>query len=548
MRPPHPRIRPILIAVALAGAALLAGCGAGQPARVATASRPAGHGSGRRPLSIMESDGLLYTNAPVLFSAARSLGVQVVRFNVLWSGYVTDPHSPSPPAGFAADNPASPGYDFTFLDALDREAAAAGVRLFLTVTGPPPRWARGAHPLLGRHGCGRCAQWEPVPAAYGAFVHALGTRYSGHFIAPGASTPLPRVSFWSLWNEPNYGPDLAPQSRLQGAGTLIVDTAAPQYRRLLAAGWAGLRSSGHTPGSDTILVGETAPVGELDPGIDNMTPPLQFLRDLYCVSSAYRPLTGAAAAAEGCPAGMSGGQFRADNPALFDASGWADHPYDYVVPPTVPQRAGADGANFADFARLPDLARALDRAAAAWGADPRLPIYNTEYGYFSDPPAHYDALAPATIARYMNWTEYLSWSDPRIASYDQYLLTDPAAASGSTFDTGLEFADGQPKPDIYAAFELPLWLTRTRLARPGTLPVWGCVRPLDTAPGTSGRVAIQYAPTGGGFRTLKTLTVNGRAGCYFDTTVRIGASGVLRLSFDPGHGAITSRSQAVVVG
>ena len=35
------------------------------------------------------------------------------------------------------------------------------------------------------------------------------------------------------------------------------------------------------------------------------------------------------------------------------------------------------------------------------------------------------AVSPALAASYLNWAEYLTWRDPRIRSYDQYLLIDP---------------------------------------------------------------------------------------------------------------------------
>ena len=35
--------------------------------------------------------------------------------------------------------------------------------------------------------------------------------------------------------------------------------------------------------------------------------------------------------------------------------------------------------------------------------------------------------SPTVAAVYLNWSEYLTWRDPRIKSYDQYLLLDPPA-------------------------------------------------------------------------------------------------------------------------
>ena len=56
--------------------------------------------------------------------------------------------------------------------------------------------------------------WKPSPSAYGQFVQAVATRYTGHFIPTGNSPPLPRVQFWEVWNEPNWGSSLAPQFQI----------------------------------------------------------------------------------------------------------------------------------------------------------------------------------------------------------------------------------------------------------------------------------------------------------------------------------------------
>ena len=49
---------------------------------------------------------------------------------------------------------------------------------------------------------------------------------------PGDPNDLPRVSFWELWNEPNFGIDLAPQA-INGS---TVPAAPAMYRGLLDAG------------------------------------------------------------------------------------------------------------------------------------------------------------------------------------------------------------------------------------------------------------------------------------------------------------------------
>jgi hypothetical protein len=514
----------------------------------ATSVTTTGTGHRTQLLSILEADGAIDDDPTQLFATAKALGVQVVRYNVLWSGYAPHATSRTEPAGFDASNPGSAGYLWGPLDGVVEAAHAAGIRLYLTLTSPAPLWATGRDPV----DCtAPCESWKPSATQFGDFVTAVGRRYSGHYTPAGASSPLPRISFWSLWNEPNFGSWLKPQTEPVAGTSDYADTAASQYRALVNAGWRALAATGHSPATDTILIGETAPAGELDPRIGQMTPAQQFVRDLYCVSSSDTPLTGSIATDEGCPTNGAHSGFKADNPALFEASGWADHPYDYVVPPTEVEGSGAVAAGYADFARIPELVRTLDAAAAAWGEDPKLPIYSTEYGYFTKPPATYEALPLATVAKWMNWTEYLTWKNPRIASYDQYLIDDPPPfkISGSNFDSGVAFSTGKPKPEVYDAYRLPLWLPRTTASPAKALTVWGCARPVAATSTASRTVDIQFAAAGAAFKTLKTVTLTPLThGCYFDTSVRFPASGHVRLAYTDGSSVVTSRLQAITVG
>jgi hypothetical protein len=534
-----------LIALALG----LGACGGSLPTTVTT---PA---NGHRPalLSIIEDDNALASNPTGTLATFKMLGAQVVRYNAQWGAYAPADASRTEPAGFNAVNPRASGYRWAVLDAIDRDVAGAGMRLDLTLTSPAPLWATS--PAAPRtDDCVLCDRWEPSATDFGQWVEAVGRRYDGHFTPPGQSTPLPRVSFWSIWNEPNYGPNLTPQS-MKNASNEVLDTAAPQYRKLVNAGWQGLAATGHTVKTDTILIGETAPRGFADPGLDRMTPPLQFIRDLYCVDGSYKPLNDSVATALGCPTNGSSTGFAQNNPALFQASGWADHPYPDGIAPDVKSGSAAESVGWADFARLGDLEGSLDKATAAWGAGTTMKIYNTEFGYFTNPPLkQYDSLAPPIAARDLNWAEYLSWQDPRIASYDQYLLVDPAASSTSQFDTGLELntgnpiVTGTPIKSVFDAYRLPLWLPQSTGPTGTALRVWGCARPALTESARSDAVKVQFSADGGTFRTLKTVTVHpATGGCYFDAAVTFPSSGNVRLAYRAGGHTVVSRVQAITL-
>ncbi len=133
-------------------------------------------------------------------------------------------------------------------------------------------------------------------------------------------------------------------------------------------------------------------------------------------------------------------------------------------------------------------------------------------------------MSPAKAALYLNWSEYITWLNPRLRSYDQFLMTDSTAGN---FATGLRFPSGKEKPS-YGAFRMPLYLPRTSGAKGDALEVWGCVRPAPDAEQTSHRrqrVKIQFAPaSGGSFKTVKTVPITEPHG-YFDLQQHFSGSG-----------------------
>jgi hypothetical protein len=362
------------------------------------------------------------------------------------------------------------------------------------------------------------------------------------------------VRFWSIWNEPNYGFQLAPQTN--GSGSVVY--AASEYRGLLAAAWGSLARTGHTNRHDTILIGETAPRGSNGaPGQFGGTKPLTFLRALYCVDARYHQLRGSAARAIGCPTNSAGSRrFRGQNAALFQANGFADHPYTLQGHPAAPNRAtnyfgaGRSDPNYADLPEIPRLEGVLNRLNAIYGSRKHFPIWSTEYGYRTRPPDPHAGVSLGTQAVWMNWAEYLSWRQRGIASFNQYLLQDPA---GGIFASGLEFPSGKPKPS-FAAFRMPLYLPVTSTRHGRRLEVWGDVRPAHfaTGPGYAGgpqsaRIQFQRGSRGA-FSTLKTVLITNRQG-YFDVRVSFPGSGSVRIAWTPpgSSRAIYSRTQRISI-
>ncbi|MGO9497412.1 MAG: hypothetical protein ACLQA5_12020 [Solirubrobacteraceae bacterium] len=563
-------------AALLLGSAVAAGLAAG--VAVVLFAAPALASTGQ--VSVIEDDTHLEANPAATLERMRLLGADVVRVSVPWQMIAPAPSSARVPFGFDAADPAAyPAANWGLWDEIVTDAARDGITVDLDLMGGAPRWAQGP----GRPAGNLNANWEPSAAAFGQFVQAIATRYSGSYdpalgrTVPGDAGDLPRVGFWSIWNEPNYGPSLAPQGV---PGNLGVENSPRMYRQMLDAAWAALSATGHGPATDTILIGELAPRGANQWGVFSGMKPLVFLRALYCVSSAYRSLRGEAARVRGCPTTAAGSRrFHAQHPALFEATGVADHPYMRWYPPTVELNPdptnGSTTADYASLAVIGHLTGALDRLQRVYGSSRRLPIFDTEFGYITSPPKHSPDpgshgtvryLAPAVAADYMNWSEYVSWRNPRIRSFAQYPIYDPVRPLQSNdwggYASGLLTWNGVPKA-TYAAWRLPVFLPITSTRRGRSLEVWGCVRPapfaaLDT--GAPQTVAIQFARDSSGasgpFTTIQTVKLGGTSSCYFDVRVKFPASGTVRLGYtyppsDPllpaQQGQVVSRSVQVTL-
>ncbi len=493
--------------------------------------------------AIFQDDGFLSQNPAGGLATLRGLGVTRVRVAVAWSRIAPQPTAKSAPKGFKAADPAAySASNWSFLDQVAEHAKADGISLDFLITGPSPRWAEGRGAPAGN----AFASWKPSAADFGSFVKAVGTRYSGTYTPRGASAPLPAVTFWGIWNEPNYGPDLSPQTADGGR----VQLAAASYRGLLGHAWSALRASGHQ--RDTIVFGETAPHGYASGGNFSGTAPLEFLRGLYCVNSRFQELRGTLAGQSGCPTTAAASRrFRSQNPALFSSSAFAAHPYAEATPPNKSLFAkGQDHADVGDLGAISKLERTLDSLNRAYGSHKQFPIYSTEYGYQTNPPkqSSKQGINPVTAAYYLNWAEYLSYKQSRIKSFMQYLFTDPPAGN---FASGLEFSNGTPKPGL-AAYRLPLYLPKTSIKHPGALEVWGGVRPahvasLDTGQPQTAQIQFQTG-SAGAFTTLTTVPITNIRG-YFDLHLKFSHSGTVRVAWADESGQTDySRSVTVKVG
>jgi len=490
-------------------------------------------------ISIIQEPGMM-SDPGTFIPLDRSIGATTERMFIQWATVAPSPNAATQPNFDASDPNAYPARNWAIYDQAIEAAQQAGITVDLEITGGSPRWASGKSAPAGtcfvkdRTYC----SWMPNAKLYGQFVHAVTERYDGHFTPTGASTTLPAVHFWSFWNEPNFAQDLGPQA----TNGSTVPYAPQAYRALLAASWKALQQT--QPGvRNTTLIGELAATGYplhaaghpgALPGSVAIYLSLDFMRAVYCLGPSYQKLTGSTARLYGCPTtAAASSKFRSQNPGLFNATGFAIHAYDSKQTPNA--NPSAINPSYATFPVLKRVEAALDRATRAYGSGKHYPIYNDEYGYITSPPAPKGNGDPsaATAAVELNQAEYISYKDPRIAGYGQYLIYDPvpsAQQAGGGFASGLYTSKGKPKATL-AAYRLPVWLPQTTVNAGAQSEIWGGARPAAFSTAGSPSVEIQMQKGGhGSWTTIQTVNVSKRTG-YFDIHAKLPYSGNLRLSY-----------------
>jgi polysaccharide biosynthesis protein PslG len=177
------------------------------------------------------------SQVPTRLQLVQKTKAKVSRFDVLWSFVAT--RQPADPS-----NPADPAYDWSHVDqvliGLDKANITPIVSTYST---PTFAQATRATPFTSAYNPN-----APTPAAFGAFMHALATRYNGTFPNPAGGT-LPRVRHFEIWNEPNLKNFFRFGSKSNlGKYKALVKAAYPKIksanrRAIVIAGVGGPRSS-----------------------------------------------------------------------------------------------------------------------------------------------------------------------------------------------------------------------------------------------------------------------------------------------------------------
>ena len=106
----------------------------------------------------------------------------------------------------------------------------------------------------------------------------------------------------------------------------------------------------------------------------------------------------------------------------LDADGYAHHAYTTRQGPYFKPH-GPVGKDDVTIGVLSRLTSALDRARRAGALTKRLPIYLTEFGIQSVPDEQ-QGVTLAQQVQYRAISERIAWTNPRVAAFSQYLLTD----------------------------------------------------------------------------------------------------------------------------
>ena len=411
-----------------------------------------------------------------------SAGAGAVLIQVNWAGIA--PQRPLIP-----QSPADPSYRFGALDQQVEAASAAGLQVILDFTSAPA-WAEGRD----RPDTAPAGTWRPDPAAVGDFGQALAARYSGRFTPPLASSALPRVRYFEVWNEPNLLIYLTPQ--WQGKAP-----ASPAlYRRMLNSAYAGIKAA--QPDAVVVTAG-TAPYGE-SRGVARMRP-LLFWRRLLCLRQDSLRAT------------------RCPTRAHFDVL--AHHPIDTAGGPHHRSLASGD-ISMPELHKLRSLLRAAERRHTIQPAG-RKPLWATEFWWVSDPPNKRYGVPLPRFARWIEGGLYELWRqgaslalnlEVRDAPYD---ATSPLAYGQG----GIFFHNGSKKRQAFTAFSFPFVVHRRSSGR---LVAWG------KSP-RAGTLTIERRRRGGWRKVMSLPVKAGAPGPVFTASMRIHGAATLRATIDNLH-------------
>ena len=339
-----------------------------------------------------------------------------MRFTVNWRSVAPA----TPPAGFVATDPTSPGYSWGGLDSVVEAAESAGLTPILDLQYSPV-WAYDTPPTTVNGG-------SPNVAALGDFATALATHYNG------LTPEVPAEHVFQVWNEPNLSLDMSPvsASKYRDMVNAVADAVhAVDPANLVVAG--GLDPYGHPKNKQR----KWYSVG-----------PLPYMRSLLCLSKGAHPHP------------------TCSDSIHFDV--WSHHPYTpYNGGPFARAKVPGD-VQLADLPTMRALLQAGVRVHHVVSDNP-VKFWVTEFGWNTNPPRK-RAPSLGLAARWTAESLHQMWLSG-VSLVTWFLLDDLPPSSG--YQSGLFFRSSsvdlaRPKP-MRTAFRFPFVAYRHR----STVSVWG---------------------------------------------------------------------------
>jgi hypothetical protein len=354
----------------------------------------------------------LYGDPATAFATLKTLRAQVLRVNLYWGG-TKWAVAKSRPAD--ATDPGDPAYDWSIYDRLVLYATQNNIKVVFSILFTPG-WANG----------GKAKNVAPKNFKdLQNFAYAAAERYSGLWTPPKwqqdpnnptTALPLPKVTRWTAWNEPNNPIWLTPQYKRVGK-TWRVESAF-QYAKICNAIYNGI----HTPG--LALPGEQVACGVTGPkGNDAPTTTRPSVDPLTFLTAAHKY-------------GMK----------KFDV--YAHHPYPDVgttdPPAFVPTGKRKRRVQLGNIGLLTQLVSKYYGPKHLW---------ITEYGYQTNPPDKTFGVSYAKQALYMKQAFAIARKNPRIDMMLWFLIRDERAVGN--WQSGLETVTGKKKPAWSAFLSIP---------------------------------------------------------------------------------------------
>jgi hypothetical protein len=330
------------------------------------------------------------TDSAAFWDDAVALRVGFMRWDMQWSEIAsTRPRNPR--------DPADPAYFWALTDHFVQHAAARGLqdRVMFTLW-KTPRWASSTRQQRAY------ASQMPRLKDWRNFVYAVAKRYSGTYVPPGATAPLPRVIAYETWNEPNAYFAFRPQ-RQNG-----VAVSPRNYAQLLkAVRYEVGRAVAFRP---TFVAGAMYKQG----GPSSLTP-VEFMRGLKQANAKFDVLS--------------------------------IHPYNRV--PSLGIRDGRNESRTNPYSiSIGNFEHFISVANSIFGR--RYPIWITEFGLQTPAPGVVRAASYSQQARFVRQSIAKLKALPQVERAAWFLIKDDPPKNGNWYTTGLRKSSGEKKPSFGA--------------------------------------------------------------------------------------------------